>query len=158
MYYIGVIGESATDRYGSETAFEVGRLIAGAGAVLVCGGMSGIMEHAARGAKSAGGTTIGILPGSGRDEANKYIDIAIPTGLGEARNLIVVRSSDAIVAIGGQYGTLSEIAFALRFQKPVVGLNTWELRRKGSRDTEIIEAESPGEAIDRILSRLQNPQ
>ncbi|MCM8769012.1 MAG: LOG family protein, partial [Candidatus Omnitrophica bacterium] len=95
--------------------------------VLVCGGMGGVMLHACRGAKSAGGVTIGILPTSDRSSANPYVDYSIPTALGEARNSIVVRSSDAIIAIGGSFGTLSEIAFALKFQKPLVGVSTWKL-------------------------------
>lgn len=155
MVYIGVIGESATDQDGSQMAFEVGRLIAKSGAALVCGGLSGIMEHAARGAKSEQGLTIGILPGAGRGDANPYIDISIPTGLGEARNIIVVRCSDAIVAIGGHYGTLSEIAFALKFQKPLVGLRTWELRHNAAGGNEIRCVETPQEAVEALFQLLK---
>jgi uncharacterized protein (TIGR00725 family) len=155
MVYIGVIGESVTDQDGSGLAFEVGRLIARSGAALVCGGLSGVMEHAARGAKSERGLTIGILPGTRREDANPYIDISIPTGLGEARNVIVVRCSDAIVAIGGQYGTLSEIAFALKLEKPLVGLKTWELRHYAGSGNVIRCAETPQEAVETLFQLLK---
>ena len=108
-------------------AEEVGRLIARAGAALVCGGMGGVMEAACRGAKSEGGLTIGILPGPDRGGANSCVDIAIATGLGEARNLAIIRTSDVLVAVGGSYGTLSEIGFALKMGKRVVGLRTWDI-------------------------------
>ncbi|MEA2219669.1 MAG: hypothetical protein QOJ35_2295, partial [Solirubrobacteraceae bacterium] len=118
----------------------VGRGLAEAGAVLVCGGLGGVMEAACRGAKSAGGTTIGILPGTRRDEANPYVDIAIATALGELRNGLVVRAADALVAVGGEFGTLSEIALALKAGKPVVGLGTWEIRG-------VVVASDPVEAV-----------
>jgi uncharacterized protein (TIGR00725 family) len=105
----------------------VGRLLAEHGAVLVCGGLGGAMEAACRGAKQAGGTTVGLLPGESRSDANRFVDVAIPTGLGEARNALVVRSADVVVAVGGGYGTLSEIALALKIGKRVVGLGTWEI-------------------------------
>jgi uncharacterized protein (TIGR00725 family) len=108
-------------------AAEVGRLVAERGAVLVCGGLGGAMEAACRGAKEAGGMTVGILPGPDRAAANPYVDIALPTGLGEARNALVVRAADAVIAVGGGYGTLSEIAFALKAGKRVIGLDTWEI-------------------------------
>ena len=102
-------------------------MLAERGVVLVCGGLGGVMEAACRGAKEAGGTTVGILPGADRDEANSFVDVAIPTGMGEARNALVVRAADAVVAIGGDYGTLSEVALALKAGKPVVGIGTWEI-------------------------------
>jgi uncharacterized protein (TIGR00725 family) len=105
----------------------VGRALAEAGAVVVCGGLGGVMEAACRGAKEAGGTTVGILPGHDRAEANPYVDVAIATGFGEARNALVVRAADALIAVGGEYGTLSEIALALKARKPVVGLGSWDL-------------------------------
>lgn len=110
-----------------EAAREVGRRLAEAGALLVCGGLGGVMEAACRGAKEAGGVTLGLLPGSDRRAANPYVDVAVPTGLGEARNALVVRAADALVAIGGAFGTLSEIALALKARKPVVGLSTWDI-------------------------------
>ncbi len=124
---IGVIGggECPPDLY--EIAQEVGGEIAKRGFSLVCGGLSGVMEAACRGAKEVGGITIGILPASDRRDANPYVDIVIPTGLGHARNIIVVHASDALVAIDGGAGTLSEIAIALKVGKPIVGIRTWEL-------------------------------
>jgi uncharacterized protein (TIGR00725 family) len=133
------------------SAQEVGRLLAKAGAVVVCGGRGGVMEAVCRGARSADGLTLGILPGPDRSEANPFVEVAVPTGLGEARNALVVRSADAVVAIGGAYGTLSEIAFALKDGTPVVGLRTWELARGGRPDTGIVRAESAEEAVRTAL-------
>jgi uncharacterized protein (TIGR00725 family) len=110
-----------------EAAEEVGRLLAERGAMVVCGGLGGVMEAACRGARAGGGTTIGILPGLSRSDANPFVDVVIPTGLGEARNALVVRAADAVIALGGGYGTLSEIALALKAGKRVVGLGTWEI-------------------------------
>jgi uncharacterized protein (TIGR00725 family) len=115
--------------------------------VLICGGLGGVMEAACRGARQAGGTTVGILPGTDRSAANPYVDIAIATGLGEARNAIVARSADALIAIGGAYGTLSEIAFALKAGKRVVGLGTWEVEG-------VLAADSPAAAVETVLSDL----
>jgi uncharacterized protein (TIGR00725 family) len=112
------------------------------GVVLVCGGLGGVMEAACRGAKDAGGTTLGILPGTERSDANQYLDIAIPTGLGEARNAVIVRAADAVVAIGGGYGTLSEIAFALRRSKRVVGIGTWDVDGVEQVDDPVAAVES----------------
>ena len=110
------------------------------------------MEAACRGARSAGGTTVGILPGYERSEANAWVDVAIPTGLGEARNALVVRAADVLIAIRGEYGTLSEIALALKTGKPVVGLETWELSRRGEAATDIVRAASPADAVERALA------
>ena len=142
-------GEAAGDEL--ETAEELGRLIAEAGAALVCGGRGGVMEAACRGARSAGGLTVGILPGRDRREANPYVEVAIPTGLGEARNPLVVRSADAVVAVGGAYGTLSEIAFALKAGTPVVGIHSWELSRGGQPDSGVVRADSAAEAARAAL-------
>lgn len=143
---IGVIGtsEASTEEY--QTAEEVGREIARRNGILVCGGLGGVMEASCRGAKSEGGLTIGIIPGSSKKEANPYVDIPIVTGISEARNIIVVRSSNAIIAIGGSFGTLSEIAFALKLEIPVVGINTWEV------STNIKKATTPKEAVDLAFS------
>ena len=136
---IAVIGAGSDAAAGAllEVAESVGREIAGAGATLVCGGLGGVMLAAARGAQEGGGRTVGILPGTSRGDANPYIDIAIPTGLGEARNVLVVRAADAVVAVGGEYGTLSEIGLALKLSRPVIGINTWELRRSNQIDAGI---------------------
>ena len=112
--------------------------------MLVCGGRGGVMEAACRGAKSGGGTTVGILPGDRRSDANPHVDVALATGLGEARNALVVRAADALIAVGGEYGTLSEIALALKAGKPVVGLDTWDIGA-------IVRATEPGEAVRRAL-------
>jgi uncharacterized protein (TIGR00725 family) len=134
-----------------EAAEEAGRLLAEGGAILVCGGLGGVMEAACRGARSAGGLTLGILPGRDRREANRYVEVAVASGLGEARNALVVRSADAVVAVGGAYGTLSEIALALKGGTPVVGLGTWELARGGVADTGVIRADSAAEAARTAL-------
>ena len=124
---IGVIGGSAVDQTAFETAYEVGRLIAEAGAILICGGLTGVMEAACKGAKEAGGATIGILPGLYVDDANPYVDIPVATGLGHGRNLVIINTAQAMIAISGRYGTLSEIGFALQSGKPVYGLGTWDI-------------------------------
>jgi hypothetical protein len=134
-----------------ETAEELGRLLAEGGAVVVCGGLGGVMEAACRGARGAGGLTLGILPGADRAAANPYVDVAVPTGLGEVRNALVVRAADAVVAVGGAYGTLSEIALALKTGTPVVGIGTWELARGGTRDSGVIDVPSAAEAARMAL-------
>ena len=126
-------GEAEPGEY--EIAEAVGRAVAERGAVVVCGGLGGVMEAACRGAKAAGGATVGILPGTRHEDANEWVDVAVPTGLGEARNALVVRAAAALVAVGGGYGTLSEVALALRTGVPVAGIGTWEVegvRRAGS--------------------------
>lgn len=125
---IAVVGAGQCDERQARAAEEVGRLIARSGAVVVCGGLGGVMEAAARGAKSEGGFTVGILPGPSRGEANPYLDCAIATGLGHFRNFLIAQTADALVAVAGQYGTLSEIAMALTLGKTVVGLGTWEVQ------------------------------
>jgi uncharacterized protein (TIGR00725 family) len=122
----------------------VGRELGSRGALLVTGGLGGVMEAACRGARDAGGTTIGILPGTDRSAANPYVDVAIASGLGEARNALVVRAADALIAIGGAYGTLSEIAFALKAGKRVVGLGTWDIDG-------VEVADSPEAAVETVL-------
>jgi uncharacterized protein (TIGR00725 family) len=123
----------------------VGRLVAERGAVVVCGGLGGAMESACRGAKQAGGLTVGLLPGSDRGEANAFVDVALPTGLGEARNALVVGAADVVIAVGRGYGTLSEIALALRAGKRVVGLDTWDVEG-------VAPADGPKAAVSAALS------
>jgi uncharacterized protein (TIGR00725 family) len=125
----------------------VGRELGSRGVVLVCGGLGGVMEAACRGAKEAGGTTVGILPGGDRSAANAFVDVAVPTGLGEARNALVVRAGDALIAIGGGYGTLSEVAFALKAGKRVVGIGTWDIEG-------VEAADSPAAAAEAVLRDL----
>jgi uncharacterized protein (TIGR00725 family) len=134
------------------TAEAVGRAVAESGAVLVCGGLGGVMEAACRGAHAGGGLTVGILPGRDRTEANRHVDVAIPTGMGEARNALVVRAADAVVAVDGEYGTLAEIALALQAAVPVVGLGTWELGRGGVPDDGVVRAEDPARAVALVLA------
>ncbi len=137
---IAVIGASKCSKKLRDMAAVVGKYIADSGGILVCGGMGGIMEGAARGAKEAGGTTIGILPTNNRDDANEFIDYVIPTGFGEARNIIVVRAADAVIAFPGKFGTLSEMAFALQAGRPVVSVSAWKL------GDDIIQVDDPLEA------------
>jgi uncharacterized protein (TIGR00725 family) len=150
--YVGVVGAGAATEDEERTAEEVGRGLAAAGAIVVCGGLGGVMEAACRGAHAAGGTTIGILPGASRSDANPYVDFAIPTGLGELRNGLVVRAADALVAIGGEFGTLSEIALALKAGKAVVALGGWELARDGARVDAPIRATDADDAVAKALA------
>ena len=149
---IAVIGGGACTKEEARLAEEVGRELAKRGAVLVCGGLGGVMEAACRGADSAGGMTIGILPGESRQAANPYVQIPIVTGMGHARNVAVVKSAEAVIAIAGSYGTLSEIGHALQSGIPVIGLNTWSLSRGGQLDNAIILAQDPVEAVDKALN------
>ena len=132
-------------------AFDVGRGLALAGAAVVCGGLGGVMEAACRGAREGGGLTVGLLPGIDRADANPYVSVAIATGLGEARNALVVRAADAAIAVGGEFGTLSEIAFALKLGKSVVGLETWELGRAGQPVDAVERAATPAAAVASAL-------
>ncbi len=149
--FIAVIGGSQCSKEEAKLAEEVGRELARRGAILVCGGLSGVMEAVCKGAQSEGGITIGILPGDNRQAANPYVQIPIVTGIGYARNAIVVKSAQAIIAIDGNYGTLSEISHALQNGIPVIGLNTWALSKNGQPDNSIILAQSPTEAVDKAL-------
>jgi uncharacterized protein (TIGR00725 family) len=146
--FIGVIGGGDCSDEVYKLAEQVGEKIAKAGAILVCGGLGGVMEAASRGAKKEGGTTIGILPGIDKSQANSYIDFPIVTGLEEGRNLLVIRNSDVIIALPGEYGTLSEIAFCLKLGKPIVGLSTWNVSEN------IIKAKNTEEAIRVALGKV----
>lgn len=139
---IAVIGAGKCSKKLRDMAFEVGKYVAEKGGVIVCGGMGGIMEGAARGAREAGGTTIGILPTDIKEDANEFIDFVIPTGFGEARNIMVVRAADAVVAFPGKFGTLTEMAFALHAKKPVISVNAWRL------SDEISQVTTPQEAAE----------
>ncbi|HEX5619347.1 MAG TPA: TIGR00725 family protein [Solirubrobacteraceae bacterium] len=135
-------------------AEEVGAAVAEADCGLVCGGLGGVMEAACRGARSRGGLTLGLLPGLDREEANGWVVVAVATGLGEARNALVVRAADAVIAIGGGWGTLSEIALALKTGVPVVGLATWEPTIGGAPVDGIVPADRPRAAVDAALSQI----
>ena len=151
---IAVVGGGEASPTALTAAEAVGTALAGAGAVVVCGGLGGVMEAACRGAKLAGGLTIGILPGTDSGVANEWVDIIIGTGMGEARNAVVVSSVGAVIAIDGEYGTLSEIALALRAGLPVIGVATWSLiRPDGELDPAIEVVTDPREAATRAIER-----
>ncbi len=150
--YVAVCGPSVATEQEAAWAEEVGRRLAEAGAVVVCGGLGGVMDAVARGAAAAGGMVIGLLPGETRSGASPHLTVAIPTGLGEARNALIARSADAVIAIGGEWGTLSEIALARKMGKPVVGLATWDLSRGGTLADLIRRAATPAEAVTLALN------
>jgi len=154
--FIAVIGGAEPSPQEAQLAEEVGRKLAMRGAILVCGGLGGVMEAACKGAQSEDGMTIGILPGESRQAANPYVQIPIVTGIGHARNVAVVKSSQAVIAIGGSYGTLSEISHALQSGIPVIGLNTWSLSRNNQPDNSIISAQNPTEAVNKAISLAGN--
>ena len=149
--HIGVIGEGRCSARVAAQAERVGRAIAAAGAVLVCGGLGGVMEAASRGAARASGVVVGLLPGVDRADANRWVTIPIVTGMDQARNVILVRSCDAVIAIGGMYGTLAEIALALKLGRPVISLGTWRLVQPEHRKVPIVRATSPEDAVTRAL-------
>jgi uncharacterized protein (TIGR00725 family) len=146
--YVAVVGSGTASRELYEKAQEVGRLVAERRGTVVCGGRSGVMEAAARGATEAGGTAIGVLPDEDRKRANEYLSYSIATGTGHARNLAVVCSGDVVIAVGGEYGTLSEIGLALKVGRPVVALESWELGEHVS------VASSPEEAVGAAFGLL----
>jgi len=150
--FVAVIGNGRCSADVAALAEAVGRELAQRGAVLVCGGLGGVMEAACRGAKSAGGLTIGILPGTSRRDANPYVDVPVVTGMGEARNVLVVQSAQAVIAVHGEYGTLSEIAHALKLGIPVVGLSTWHLSKDNGERQAIVRARTPQEAVEMAVA------
>ena len=149
--YVSVCGSGDAKPEVTALAEEVGSRLAAANAVVVCGGLGGVMEAVCKGAKSAGGTTVGILPGTERSDANDFVDVGLPTGLGESRNALIARAADAVIAIRGEFGTLSEVGLALKIGKPVVGLDTWELHRNGEVVDAIKPVATPAEAVDLAL-------
>lgn len=148
---VSVIGTSTATPELYELARETGRLLAERGCVVVCGGRGGVMEGVCRGVRERGGTSVGLLPTS-IEEANPYVDLPIVTGLGELRNMAVASAGAALISIGGAYGTLTELGFALRQGKRVVGLRTWALRDEEGRPTPMLTAGSPEEAVDLALA------
>ncbi|KQY22923.1 hypothetical protein ASD16_09965 [Cellulomonas sp. Root485] len=127
MAYVGVVGPSSADERELREAEALGRGLAQRGHVVVCGGLGGVMEAVSRGAAGVGGVVLGLLPGTDRADANPYVSVAVPTGLGELRNGLLVRSSDVVVSVGGSWGTLSEVALAVRTGVPVIGVAGWTL-------------------------------
>jgi uncharacterized protein (TIGR00725 family) len=160
--YVGVAGASGAEPALLDQAEVVGRRVAEGGAIVVCGGGPGVMAAVCHGAQSAGGTTVGLLPGLDRAEGNPHLTISIPTGLGQGRNLLLVRSSDALIAVGGGFGTLSEIALALRTSTPVIGLATWSLQLDDQQVDAFPVAGDPDTAAQLALeaarSRRPSPQ
>jgi uncharacterized protein (TIGR00725 family) len=154
--YVAVVGGGEAGPEALTAAEEVGRELAKRDAVVVCGGLGGVMDAACRGAKSAGGTTVGILPTENRHHANEFVDVAIATGMGEARNALVVRAVDVVVAVDGEFGTLSEIALALRTGTPVVGIDTWELSIGGQQVDAILRVHDPVAAVEAALALAQS--
>ncbi len=153
--FIAVIGGAQASKRELGLAEEVGRELAKRGAILVCGGLGGVMEAACRGAASEGGVTIGILPGESRSSANKYVQFPVVTSIGYARNIAVVKSAQAVIAVDGNYGTLSEIGHALQSGIPVIGLGTWSLLRTGKPDNSIIPAQTAVEAVAKALELIK---
>lgn len=166
--YVAVVGNAVCDTSTWSLAEETGRRVALGGGILVCGGRGGVMEAAAKGAATAGGLVVGILPGEDRQEANPHLTVTLPTGLGSARNALVARCADAMIAVGGGFGTLSEIALALKMGIPVIGLHTWKItpghparpgaptvdkddRRDDTGDDPIVRAGTPEEAVDKAF-------
>ena len=145
---IGIIGAGQCDSRIYTLALETGAAVAKMGYGIVCGGLGGVMEAAAKGCKESGGLTVGIIPQEEADAANSYMDIVIPSGMGIMRNLLVVRSAVGLIAIDGKFGTLSEIAFALQLGKPIIGLETWDISEQ------IVVAKNPEQAVDKLLKMI----
>jgi len=147
--YISVIGASKCGKDLYKLAYDVGREIAKRKAILICGGLGGVMDASAKGAKEVGGMTVGILPGDTRIGASKYLNVSLPTGMGEARNVLVIKAADVVIAIGGEYGTLSEIAHALKMNIPVIGLKTWDIGKDEFGVSRIIKVDDPISAVEK---------
>ncbi|MCK5548401.1 MAG: TIGR00725 family protein [Thermoplasmata archaeon] len=152
MLLIGVIGSSSEDEDTNKLAYDVGRLIAENGAALVCGGLGGVMLHACKGARDASGMTIGVIPTDKKDDANPYVDVPIVTGMGWARNVIIAETADAVIAVGGSYGTLSEIGHTMNAGKKVFALNSWDVLKN---DENFIAAKGPEEAVDLAIKHAR---
>jgi uncharacterized protein (TIGR00725 family) len=153
--FVAVVGGGTCSAEEAHVAEAVGRGLASHGAALVCGGLGGIMEAACRGAKSSGGLTVGILPGDDRRSANPHVDVPVVTGMGHARNAIVVKTAQAVIAVDGSYGTLSEIALALQNGIAVIGLGTWALSLRGQADRSIIRARDAEEAVEKAIAAAE---
>ena len=152
MIYIAVVGGAQCSEEEYKVAYEVGTEIARHQAVLICGGGSGVMEAAAKGAAEAGGASLGILPGEKIVQGNPFLSYAVATGLGEARNAVIARTADLMIAVGGEYGTLSEIALALKMGKPVIVINSWQLKPPARLSLAPLNAETAAEALEKGLA------
>jgi len=151
LHYIAVVGGSSCSEEEKMLARQVGAEIGRKGGVVVCGGGSGVMEAASAGAREEGGTVIGILPGDSTLEGNPHLSFAVSTGMGEARNAIIAKTAGAMIAVGGEYGTLSEIALALKMGKPVIGLKSWLLKPPRELSKTVVTAESAAEAVEKAF-------
>jgi uncharacterized protein (TIGR00725 family) len=152
---IAVIGTRKPSPEEGQLAQEVGRELAKNGITLICGGLGGVMEEACRGAYAEGGLTIGVIPGDDRRSANPHVRIPIVTGIGYARNVIIIRSAQAVIAVGGGYGTLTEIGYALDGKIPVIGLKTWKISRNNQIDKSIIRADNAKQAVSKALKLIK---
>ena len=156
LAYVAVCGPDPAPEDVAAQCESVGRALARAGAVLVCGGLGGAMEAAARGAATEGGTVLGILPGTDRGAANAFVTVAVATGMGEMRNALIVRAADVVIAVGGEFGTLSEIALALKAEKRVVGLGSWVLAKSDGRSVDaVVRVETAEQAVAEALRDLR---
>lgn len=156
--YIAVIGASKASDEEEKLATEVGKLIGKAGHTLVCGGLGGVMNAAAKGVKESGGISVGILPGFNRSQSSPYLTVSVPTGLSHGRNFLVVLSADALIAIGGEYGTLSEISFALKLKKPLALLKSWSKAQLKVTDEPVVEVKTAKEAVETVQKQAYNSQ
>ena len=147
---VGVIGAAKASAAGVQQAYDVGRALAERGAVLVCGGLGGVMAAASHGCHDGGGLVLGLLPGDSADGANPHVDLPVPTGLGHARNILIAQTAQVLIAIEGEYGTLSEIAIGLKLGKPVFGLNSWPAIPG------VIPVGTAAEAVDRAFATLED--
>lgn len=152
---VGVIGSSTASQDLTAIAEQVGEEIAKSGAAVVCGGLTGVMEAVCKGARRSGGLTIGIIPSDDKKDANPYVQIPIVTGMGVGRNVMLVKTADVLIAVGGEFGTLSEIAHALNLGKKVVGLRTWNLEKAHTKPIpNLIEAKGPKDAVEKALKAI----
>ncbi|MBM4235688.1 MAG: TIGR00725 family protein [Firmicutes bacterium] len=154
MIYIAVVGGAQCSEVDYQVAYEVGTEIARHQAILICGGGGGVMEAASKGTAEAGGCSIGILPGDKNVQGNRFLSYAVATGLGEARNAVIARTADLMIAVGGEYGTLSEIALALKMGKPVIAINSWQLKPPAYLSLTPLSAETAAEALERGLALI----
>lgn len=155
MYNIAVIGGSTEHGEACDSAYKTGKLLAQKGAVIINGGGPGVMECVSRGAKESGGTVIGILPGIRAERGNKYLSVALPTGIGYARNFLIIRSADAVIAFQGSSGTHSEVAFAITEGKSVVSMGNFSMINPKKGDGKVIPAAEPGEAVEKALAEAK---
>ena len=156
MIMVGVIGASEADEQLCTVAEHVGEELASRGAIVICGGLTGVMEAVCRGARKRDGMTVGIIPSDRKEDANPHVQIPIVTGIGVARNAIITRTADVVIAVGGQFGTLSEIGYALSMGKTVVAIDSWRLERATERQLPgLINASNPKEAVDIALESLR---